>query len=225
VAGSDRGFGVSVALPGLGPPHSLRLRPEDLIWGIDSDTRRVSVAGLLPMLVGTPGHALAWRTLSLPGSSSAPLHTRQSRALEALVPFFHDLVVGWGRPTLVAAERPFSQASKSPVQDWSFGVLLAALGLELGVGTDVRAMNPGEWKLPATGEGYGRGIRAFTKDAAERRRLEKARLMGWARGAGYTGESQDEADAVGVVVGAAVMLEARRGDATEGVFDAGQGRV
>jgi hypothetical protein len=209
---------MTSALPGLDALSTVRLSPADRLWGIDSDTKRVSVAHLALELVH-PGvfegeawkPALAWRTCSLPGSAGSPVHLRQSGALERLVPFFHELTVEWGVPTLVAPEQPFSSQSKSAIQDWSFGVVLAALGLELGIGTDVRPMNPGEWKLPATGEGYGKGIRARTKIAKERRELEKARLMAWARLAGYTGESQDEADACGVVVGAAVLLEKRRG--------------
>lgn len=209
---------MTSALPGLDALSTLRLTMNDRLWGIDSDTKRVSVASLVLGLAGN-GHPaiLRWRTCSLPGSAGSPVHLRQSGALERLVPFFHELAVVWGRPTLVAPEQPFSSQSKSAIQDWSFGVVLAALGLELGIGTDVRPMNPGEWKLPATGEGYGKGIRKATnslptrKRSEERRRREKARLMTWARAAGYTGESQDEADACGVVVGAAVMLERRRG--------------
>lgn len=213
------------ALPGLGPPHCLRLRPTDRLWGIDSDTKRVSIAFLVGHDDG--GHVLRWATQSLPGSAQSPVHLRQSGALQKLVSFVHWMKKEWGVPSLVAVEEPFTENSKSGIQDRSLGVLLAALGLELGIGTDVRLMGPGEWKLPATGSGYRPGIPAlpvgappdFDKRewaaarkvrATARRVAEKARLMEWARQAGYIGDLQDEADAVGVVVGAAVMLEARR---------------
>lgn len=191
-------------LPGL--ERGLPVLPaHERVWGIDADTKRVSVAGLrAAIFAGDLSSRLDWRTRSLP--QSGPAHIRQSRSLEGLLVLVHGLKQDWGVPTRVLIEDPFAASAQAlTAQQRAMGVLLAALGLELGLGVDVRFAPPQTWKLAATGVGRGN----FEGSKEERRRQEKARLMGWARTVGYTGDLQDEADACGVAVAAAVMLERR----------------
>lgn len=204
------------ALPGLAPPASLRLGRSN-VWGVDPSTLRVSVAGLLGSggVDGVPG--VVWATRSLPRAETP--HLRWGGAYGALDPFVDTLVQLWGRPDLVLVEQPFSGGHHTePASYYALAVVLAALG-QLGMATDVELIDPMSWKLLATGSGYAPGLPAAPKgaSAAERRKVsgarrvaEKARLMEWARVAGYTGELQDEADAVGIATAAGVKLETGR---------------
>lgn len=194
-------------LPGLAPPASLRLRAP--VWGLDTGTVRMSLAALLPVHDDrlAPAPHLAWDTLSLPRGTN--IAVRQAAAFRELVPWLDGLVERLGRPAAVGYEAPLAGGNTPLPSFYVVGVLLAALGEVFGPGVELLPWSPGEWKKQATGEGYIRGLpKAMPK--AEKRKREKARIVRWAREvAGYAGELDDEADAVGVCTATGIRMEPR----------------
>lgn len=205
---------MSAMLPGLAPPACLRLGAS--VWGVDTSTVRMAVAGLLAPTMPADGWVddmeraprLVWDTLSLPRNTN--LAARQAAAYRVLVPWLAGLGEKWGRPDVIGYEAPLAGGNTPLPSFYVVGVLLAAVGEVFGIAVSAEPWSPGEWKKVSTGEGYVRGLpKAMPK--AEKRRLEKARLLRWARDvAGYTGDLEDEADAVGVVTATGIRVEARR---------------
>lgn len=195
-------------LPGLAPPASLRLAVP--VWGLDTSTVRMSCAALIPHPVRDggpvlPGPYLVCDTLSLPRGTN--LAARQAAAVRAMVPWLDGLLNRWGMPGVIGYEAPLA-GTKTPLPSfYVVGALLVAIGEVFDSTVQVEGWSPGEWKLAATGQGYIRGLSKSTP-RDEKRRAEKARLLAWARDvAGYVGELEDEADAVGVVTATGVRFE------------------
>lgn len=177
----------------LRPPVSLRLG--DPVWGIDPSTLRVSVGILEPRALAAP--TLSWRTCSLPRKSPDPARWFAG-ALGVLVPFFRGLVDAYGVPILVDVEEPFAggKTRVHPSSNRMIGVILAALGHVLGAQAESRLVQPNVWKSRGLGQGFGTCTPAV--------------YTAWARDvAGYTGELEDEAAAIGIATAAGVELEAR----------------
>lgn len=202
------------ALPGLAPPASLRLRRP--VWGIDPSVRGIALGALYPegevgVVLEEPAPVrLGWWTIKLPLGPDAPVHVRWWEAMRVVGPEVSRLAGLWGVPELVLLEQPFSQGhSTEPASYFAVATVLVALGRHLGPASRVELINPGAWKKPATGHGYAPGL-PKSMPKAEKRRQEKSRLLTWAYGAGYSGSSSDEADAVGIATAAGVLLELER---------------
>jgi hypothetical protein len=201
------------ALPGLAPPASLLLPAP--VWGIDPSTKRMAFASLTPTFeypgteerpIGAYPPILRWATVSLP-THPAP-HVKLAAWAGRIGHFVEACRDEWGVPALVAIEQPFSTGHKTePMSYMALAALLVALGLRVP-DAEVCLIPPQTWKAKATGSGYAPGL---PRDASKtaRRRAEKARLMEWARAAGYAGQSEDEADACGIATAAGVILEGR----------------
>lgn len=211
---------MSAMLPGLGPPASLRLPVP--AWGIDTSTLRMSCAGLLPLseadaiargmeavtglAPAASGPKLVWDTLSLP--TLKHLAARQAAAVRVMCPWLARLEERWGRPEVIGYEAPLAGGNTPLPSFYVVGALLVAIGEVFEGSVALDPWSPSEWKKVATGAGYIRGLpKAMPK--AEKRRAEKARLVEWAQGVGYTGELDDEADSVGVATATGVRLCAR----------------
>lgn len=168
--------------PAMAPPNSLEMdRP---VWGLDPSSKRVAVACVQ--------RGLEWvETVSLPKGWDDV--RRFGEAHEVLVPFLRGLPV---RPGVVFVEEPFLPRDhrQQPTHVWMFGVVLAALTAALGPEPKFRLIGASTWKAKALGAGHGRA--------------KKPEVMEWARNvAGYAGSIEDEADAIGVATGGAVLLD------------------
>lgn len=182
------------ALPGLAPPASLRLPGP--VWGFDLSTVRVSLGMIGP---GAP----EWNTLSLPKGSN--LWTRQAEAVRELQHWLR--IYAFAPPVLAGFEAPLAGGHTPLPSFYLVGAFLAAWGAVFPM-VELVAFSPGEWKLKATGLGYGRFPKETPK--AAKRKLEKQRLVDWARECcGYVGGLDDEADALGVATATGVVLEMR----------------
>lgn len=179
---------------GLQPPGSLRL--ERPVWGIDPSTQRISVACVR--------HGFEWvYTLSLPQPGQK--HRRWAAAYEPLADWLSDLAVDravplrdrWASPwpSHVFVEEPFMPTDRrqKPTSYYVLGVLWAALGAALPGHVRFEEINAPAWKKHAMGRGMG----GANRDA----------YFDWARDvAGYEGTIEDEAAAIGIATGGAVLL-------------------
>ena len=202
---------MSDTLPGLSPPASLRISAP--VWGVDPSTKRMAFAALIPPPlevelehdIDAPERApvLRWATVSLPEHKAQ--HVRFAAWAGRIGHFVEACREEWGAPALIAVEQPFSSSHQTePVSYMALTCLLVGLGLRVPE-AEVVVLPPQSWKAKATGRGStGHGL-----SKTERRKQEKARLMEWARAAGYAGQVQDEADAVGIATAAGVILDGR----------------
>ena len=191
--------GAQLALDGaLVPPRSLSgLR--DAVWGIDPSSLRVSVAAVIPGEYSS-GPAVEVATKSLPKSNMG-ISRWYAESYAVLLPWLAELAERWP-PVLVLLEEPFSHGKTKvhPTSNRMLGVLLAALGCALGSQVElVELIGPQSWKARGLGAGHGHA--------------QKPEILEWARrAAGYEGDLQDEADAIGIATAAAVQWDAfRRG--------------
>lgn len=154
------------------------------VWGCDPSTLRVSVAEV------TPEGVIRWDTLRLPRKQSpaAWFHACHQELELWLV----ELLVEWNEPEMFWLEEPFAGTGRTHVHPSSnrmLGVILAAVGRVLG-STPVELIGPTSWKKTAMGVGNGH--------------LTPPEYLAWMRlNAGYTGDSQDEAAAIGVALAGA----------------------
>lgn len=154
---------------------------------MDPSTRRMSLAVVR--------HGLEHvETLSLP---KAPDNLRRYEwARKALTPWLRGLVSRFP-PSDVFVEQPFAKGRNvHPSSHHMLGALLCALGGVLAVDVGVHLIDPSSWKCRAIGKGHGHA--------------SPDEYMDWARGAGYTGDLGDEAAAIGIATGGAVLLESSR---------------
>lgn len=176
--------------PGLGPPRSLQALT-DPCWGIDPSSLRVSVA-----IVAPGGVDVYTETKSLPKSNMG-LSRWYAESHKVLARWLADMAQLWP-PGLVLLEEPFSHGKSHvhPTSNRMLGVVLAALGEALASPVElVELIGPQSWKARALGKGYGHA--------------KKDEVMAWARdAAGYEGELQDEADAIGIATAAALQWDA-----------------
>lgn len=115
---------------------------------------------------------------------------RLALALGQLTIWFRQRIV---KPELVVVEQPVGRNS-SPSLDHMTGVVLAALGVTQTC--PIITLVPGQWKKLAIGSG----------------KATKPEIMLWARGRGYQGSVQDEADALGIAVAGLQILEREYGE-------------
>lgn len=182
-------------LPGLVdlPPRSLRLRAP--AWGVDPSTLRISV-GIVGAGDGPP--AVTWHTVSLPLKRHAHSPAGWYAAcMRLILPFFKELVLEYGAPGVVWVEEPFAHGKNKvhPSSNRMLGVLLAALGMLLGLDTVMELVGPMTWKAAALGQGWGHA--------------KPEQYLRWAQEhAGYTGTLEDEAAGILIATAAGVRMSA-----------------
>jgi hypothetical protein len=180
-------------LPGLVdlPPRSLRLRAP--VWGVDPSTLRISV-GIVGAGDGPP--AVSWHTVSLPMKKHA--HSAAgwyAGCLRVILPFLKELIAEHGVPAMVWVEEPFAHGKNKvhPSSNRMLGVLLAALGMLIGLDTVMELVGPMTWKALALGQGWGHA--------------KPEQYLRWAQEhAGYTGTLEDEAAGIGIATAAGVKM-------------------
>lgn len=178
--------------PSLRPPHGLSLPGP--VWGLDPSTLRLSAAVVAP-------EGIWWATCSY--SQAGTMERRLAAGLGELLRFLADLRDRHGAPHGVYLEEPFGGSDKPgaggriikphPHAFYFVGLVRCALG-HLFAQPEVQMISPSTWKAKALGSGHG-----FAK---------KPEIMQWAREVGYTGSSEDEADALGIATAGAVILAA-----------------
>ena len=185
----------------LQPPHGLILPGP--VWGLDPSTVRLSACVLHPRLRPPdeePHVAVVWRTQSY--SRAGAEQSQLARGLGDLLRFFTKLRDEFGRPAAIYLEQPFAGSDKPnpktgkvhrpPVVSYYYvALVLCALG-HLFAEPEVQMVGATTWKSKALGTGHG-----FA---------DKPEVMRWAQGVGYTGNLQDEADAIGIATAGAVIL-------------------
>lgn len=167
---------VTEALPGF----DLLPRVTAPVLGIDPSSKRIAAAVL------GPDCELHWGTVSLPQQAArAP---RFAEAFSAQVGFFSR----WPRPARVFLEEPFLPRDRRevPTHLLMYGVTLAALG-SVWPDVPVTEIATNVWKSRALGQGHGH--------------CKPPEYLRWAESVGYTGRIEDEAAAIGVAVGGAVL--------------------
>jgi hypothetical protein len=193
---------------GLQPPRSLTAL-DGPVWGVDPSTLRMSFGAVIPeYALAVPPHEPArvmttappeirWATVSLPRKVE-PLSAWFGLSFAWTGEEILRLRGEWGEPALVLVEEPFAggQARVHPSSNRMLGVLLAALGSAFGHRVRVELVHPNSWKLAAMGKGRG--------SAKPPEYLEWAREV-----AGYSGELEDEAAAIGIATAAGVRLAGR----------------
>jgi hypothetical protein len=175
---------------------------------VDPSSKRMAFGALIPSYFeGEPvAPELDWSTVSLPEHPA--LHVKVAAWAGRIGSNVEALREKWGVPALVVVEQPFSSGHQTePTSYYAMAALLVALGLRVPE-AEVLLVPPQTWKSKATGSGYAPGLPASAGKAA-RRKAEKARLLAWAQGAGYSGGLEDEADACGIATAAGVILEGR----------------
>jgi hypothetical protein len=142
------------------------------VWGVDIAASNIAVGCWLP----TDEHKTATVHLN-PKNRGAD---RIRAAHYALVPHLHALREEWGEPGLVLIEKPH--------MGHDFFMFTGCVITSVCEATPavVHVLGASDWKKRA---GF---------DARLRRVESKAEIMAWARGVGYAGDSQDEADALGL---------------------------
>lgn len=187
--------------PALTPPHGLELPGP--VWGLDPSTHRLAAA---VVDAHAPGEVVVgWHTYSY--SQAGAMQNRLAAALKVLLRELTELRNQYGTPIAVYLEEPFGGMERfNPVTKkkelvkphpnafYFVGVVLTALG-HLFADVPVYLIGPPSWKKQALGEGHG-----FAK---------KPEIMEWARGVGYTGSLEDEADAIGIATAGGVLEEAK----------------
>lgn len=200
---------------GLTPPRSLT-GLSGPVWGCDPSSLRMSFAAVVPPMRWLAGEAageaipgapvtVTWSTVSLPRKTELQSWWF-ALCYRAIVGEVAELAERWGRPDLVLVEEPFGGGGKPgdkkprtvhPTSNRMLGVLLAGLGHVFGMTVDVQLISPMSWKALALGKGGGHA--------------KPAVYLEWARtAAGYTGELEDEAAAIGIATAAGVKLQTRR---------------
>jgi hypothetical protein len=198
--------------PSLRPPHGLSLPGP--VWGLDPSTLRLSAAVVRPgefvplsasaesdPRCGAPGVGVFWATCSY--SQAGSMERRLAAGLGELLRFLADLRNRRGAPAGIYLEEPFGGSDKPgpggriikphPHAFYFVGLVRCALG-HLFAQPEVQMISPSTWKARALGTGHG-----FAK---------KPEIMQWAHEIGYTGNSEDEADALGIATAGAVILSA-----------------
>lgn len=170
---------ITEALPGF----DLLPRVTVPVLGIDPSSKRIAAALL------SPDGELRWSTISLPQQSArAP---RFAEALEMQVAFFRDqFEIPWnGR---IFLEEPFLPRDRRevPTHLLMYGVTLAALGT-VWPEVPVTEIATNVWKSRALGQGHGH--------------CKPPEYVRWAESVGYTGRIEDEAAAIGIAVGGAIL--------------------
>jgi hypothetical protein len=200
---------------GLQPPRSLTAL-DGPVWGVDPSTLRMSFGAVIPeYALAVPPHEPArvmttappeirWATVSLPRKVE-PISAWLGLSFEWIRIEIFERAREWGEPALVLVEEPFGGGGKPgqkkartvhPTSNRMLGVLLAALGSAFGHRVRVELVHPNSWKLAAMGKGRG--------SAKPPEYLEWAREV-----AGYSGELEDEAAAIGIATAAGVRLAGR----------------
>lgn len=163
------------------------------IWGIDPSTKRIALARLEPDVGGT---RLTVDTLPLAQPKEpAQRLARAHAALPQLFGSWREHMEAGTAPSHVYVEQPFATVFKGkprvhPQSYFMVGIVLAVLAQEL-YDTRVCLIDPPSWKCRALGKGHGHA--------------KKPEILEWAKGRGYAGESEDEADAIGIAVAGAIL--------------------
>lgn len=147
-------------------------------WGVDVGLRRISIASK-----GDELHVVSAAT------------TPKTKIGQALVDLAFEtraaadeLLVISGVPTAVVVESPFGRFPNPSLQ-YAAGVILETLARMFGEA--VHALPSTQWKIATVGKGNAK----------------KPEVMEWAKANGYTGESQDEADAVCIAIATERLTE------------------
>jgi hypothetical protein len=136
-------------------------------------------------------------------SQAGSMERRLAAGLGELLRFLADLRDRHGAPAGIYLEEPFGGSDKPgpggriikphPHAFYFVGLVRCALG-HLFAQPEVQMIGPPAWKAKALGAGHGHA--------------KKPEIMQWAREVGYTGSSEDEADALGIATAGAVILSA-----------------
>jgi hypothetical protein len=164
----------------LDSPEPLTVSPKETVWGVDVSTKRLAVAF----------HGRGVETVEFDKQlrHGARFHHIHQRTVEA--------PMGWRSefpPFFVWVEAPTGPKISPPLL-YAVGAVMAGLYWALEhcfpYPVEVRTISVGEWKKGSVGHGNA----------------SKAQVLAWARGQGYEGDSEDEADAWGVAHAGAVLL-------------------
>lgn len=163
------------------PGFDLIPRVSAPVIGIDPSSKRIALALL------EPEAQLSWGTISLPQCSSRP--RKFSEAFTVQCEFF----ARFERPALIFLEEPFLPRDRRevPTHLLMYGVTVAALGAVFGE-VPLREIGTNVWKSRAMGQGHGHA--------------KPEEYFRWAQSIGYSGRIEDEAAAIGVVVGGAILV-------------------
>lgn len=147
-------------------------------WGVDTSTKRIAIG-----CVEAEGLRTG-RVLSVPGLEGA-------RRLEAIrlatVELCDELAPGPWRPGVIVVEEPAGFGKRpNPELAYAVGAVLCGLAGALP-GTCVQFVASSKWKLEVCGYGAIKKPKPTDREAYA--------VLEWARDAGYTGSSWDEADA------------------------------
>lgn len=152
-----------------------------IAWGVDPALRRLSLA-VVTDVRGTSADVYTGEGAAKGVPLASALCTLQALALELA-----NKALKHGQPDIIVVEQPSGKFKNLPLY-YAAGVVQQALA-SLGVGF-VTTLPPPSWKA-ASGIGGG---------------ANKERIMEWARAElGYTGDIQDEADALGIATAASKL--------------------
>jgi len=182
----------------LEPTRRIITRPGMVAhWGVDPGTYRIAIAS-------TVGGGSYVETHSFPRTEGL---ARLGDILEATKEFAADFAIDHYAPGFILVEQPSGQNPNLELV-YAVGVIIAALQ-EACPGARIETMPPMSWKKLATGRGNLPKTDPETKKPWKDR--ERYGVLRWARENGYTGDSWDEADALGIAEAArrTVTLEAR----------------
>lgn len=159
-----------------------------IAWGADIGFRRVSLAGvdaersMLHVATRATGSSIEL-------SDPETMHALQLVTLSAA----EELMAELGKPELIYVEQPTVQKKHSNEKvHYGYALVTAALvSMQLA---PVDGIKVNTWKMRALGKGFGLA--------------DKATVLTWAARFGYDGDSEDEADALGIAVAGLQQLKA-----------------
>jgi hypothetical protein len=162
-------------------------------WGVDPSTQRISIA-CGPLV----------QTHSFPRTEGL---ARLSDIYHGTVAFVETLQIsGWPAPGFILLEQPSGKTINLELT-YAVGVTAAALqyGVEDWIGSvQMETISSSSWKKLATG--YGVASKVDPETGKPWKDRERYPVMRWARANGYTGNSWDEADALGIAEAARRMV-------------------
>jgi hypothetical protein len=201
--------GLEVPLTLLGQQELLPAEPRRRLivpdghtawWGVDPSTKRVAIAGVVD---GDHAYTRWAKTASFPALDGAErlsaIYSETRRLVEGVA-----TCCPW--PGVVVVEQPGGKSINWPLY-LSVGVIVLAVHDGLYEVTDrhvkVELVAPATWKKRACGRGD-----IYKPKVGDTREYG---VLTWARENGYTGNSYDEADAMGIAEAARreVLLEVR----------------
>lgn len=192
---------MTLQLDGMGPLDRLQGRLPAPVFGFDPGTKRFAAGVLTPLRNPDRPVRPFGETVTL--KQHDHLGMRQVLAVDVLVGWLRELEARYGQPGLIGLEMPMGSNVELPFF-FAIGAFYVAVGQTWGAAVPVRTLTPTSWKKTATGHGIAPGAMKLAPKV--RRAGELARVLRFAKDAGYTGESVDEAAGIGVAV--AVALKA-----------------